>query len=88
MPRQNKQEPGLSPTEISAELSFEQAYAELEKIVEQLEQGDLPLEQSLALHARGQKLATHCGVKLEQAELQVRVLSDKLTQDEPAQIDD
>lgn len=57
-------------------LSFEQAYAELETIVAQLEQGDLPLEQSLALHARGQTLAAHCSLKLEQAELRVRSLTE------------
>jgi exodeoxyribonuclease VII small subunit len=59
------------PTEELA-LTFEQAYKELEAIVAQLEQGELPLEQSLALHARGQKLAAFCNKTLEEAELKVR----------------
>ena len=53
-------------------LSFEEAYQLLESIVAQLEQGDLPLDQSLALHERGQKLAEHCARKLDEAELKVR----------------
>ena len=59
-----------STEEIS--LTFEQAYTELEALVAQLEQGELPLEQSLALHARGQKLAAFCTKTLEEAELKVR----------------
>ncbi len=57
-------------------VSFEQAYKELESIVAQLEQGELPLEQSLALHARGQKLAAVCNKTLEEAELKVKVIGD------------
>jgi exodeoxyribonuclease VII small subunit len=53
-------------------LSFEEAYQLLETIVAQLEQGDLPLDQSLALHERGQKLAEHCAHKLDEAELKVK----------------
>jgi exodeoxyribonuclease VII small subunit len=53
-------------------LSFEEAFQQLEEIVSQLEQGDLPLEQSLALHERGQKLADHCARKLDEAELKVK----------------
>jgi exodeoxyribonuclease VII small subunit len=55
-----------------AMLTFEAAYQELEEIVLQLERGDLPLEQALQLHERGQKLATLCAAQLEQAELKVR----------------
>lgn len=71
-----KQTQAAANAEETTTLSFEQAYAELEKIVGQLEQGDLPLEQSLALHARGQTLAAHCSLKLEQAELRVRSLTE------------
>lgn len=55
-------------------LTFEQAYRELEQIVAQLERGDLPLEQSLALHARGQRLAELCAAQLDQAELKIRTV--------------
>lgn len=54
------------------DLSFEQAFQQLEEIVTQLEQGDLPLDQTLALHERGQKLAEHCARKLDEAELKVK----------------
>ncbi|RLC89460.1 MAG: exodeoxyribonuclease VII small subunit, partial [Chloroflexi bacterium] len=41
-------------------LTFEQAFAELEETVHKLEAGGLTLEESLALFERGQALATHC----------------------------
>ncbi len=59
-----------------AALTFEQAYAELEAIVGKLEEGDLPLEASLTLHARGQQLAALCAKQLEQAELKVREIKE------------
>ena len=54
------------------DLTFEQAYAELENIVTQLESGDLTLDESVALYERGQRLARLCGEKLDAAELRVR----------------
>ena len=58
------------------ELSYEQAFAELEKIVGQLE-GDLAnLDQALQLFERGQALAKHCAALLEKAELKVQELTD------------
>jgi exodeoxyribonuclease VII small subunit len=57
-------------------LSFEDAYQQLEEIVAQLEQGDLSLDQSLALHERGQKLADHCARKLNEAELKVKEIRE------------
>ncbi|MBL8045225.1 MAG: exodeoxyribonuclease VII small subunit [Anaerolineales bacterium] len=56
------------------ELTFEAAFAELESLVEQLEAGQLPLEESLALFERGQALAARCGQLLENAELKVKQL--------------
>lgn len=56
------------------ELAFEAAFAELEAIVTQLEAGQLPLEESLALFERGQALAARCGQLLENAELKVKQL--------------
>ena len=53
-------------------LSFEQAFRQLEHIVAQLEQGDLPLDQSLQLYSRGRQLAERCAQLLDQAELKVR----------------
>jgi exodeoxyribonuclease VII small subunit len=57
-----------------ADLSFEEAFAELETTVARLERGDLPLEESIALFERGQALAAHCNLQLDTAELKVRQL--------------
>ncbi len=63
-----------------AQLSFEQALAELEAIVHALEQEERPLEEALRLFTRGQALLAHCTRLLEQAELQVRqVVGDEMT---------
>ena len=56
-------------------LTFEQAFAELEETVQKLEAGGLTLEESLTLFERGQALAALCNVQLDEAELQVRQLS-------------
>ena len=50
------------------ELSFEAALAELEDIVSRLEQGEVDLEDSIALYERGQSLKAHCEKKLKSAE--------------------
>jgi exodeoxyribonuclease VII small subunit len=55
-------------------LSFEDAYAKLEKIVEQLETSSLPLEESLSLFEEGQKLSAYCQQLLDKAELRVSQL--------------
>jgi len=50
---------------------FEEALAELETIVSQLEMGELTLEEALAAFERGQTLASLCGSLLDQAELRL-----------------
>lgn len=60
----------MSDTPIK-DLSFEDALSELENIVRQLEGGDAPLEQSIALYQRGAKLKAHCEGKLKSAQLKV-----------------
>ncbi len=57
-----------------AEKKFETAMARLEEIVQQLEQGDLPLEQSLKLFEEGIKLSRICNTRLEEAERKVEIL--------------
>lgn len=57
------------------ELSYEQAFAELEQIVAALESGDLPLEESMAQFERGQALAERCAQLLDQAELKLSELT-------------
>lgn len=54
------------------ELTYEEALAELEEIVSQLEGEQNQLEESIKLFERGQALAARCGVLLEAAELKVK----------------
>lgn len=66
----------MSTDDMSADqLTFEQAFAELEDIVNRLESGELSLEESVALYERGQKLARLCGAMLDAAELRVQQLA-------------
>jgi len=65
-----------TPSKIE-DLTFEQAFNELEETVARLEDGDLSLEASLALFERGQQLSARCARLLEQAELKVTQLTDK-----------
>ncbi|MEM7440662.1 MAG: exodeoxyribonuclease VII small subunit [Pseudomonadota bacterium] len=54
-----------------AEMSFEQAMAELEHVVTQLDSSQVPLEDSIKLYDRGAALKAHCEVKLKEAEEKV-----------------
>lgn len=57
-------------TEISS-LTFEQALAELEQIVQRLERGDVELEKSIEIYERGEALKKHCDALLKKAEEKV-----------------
>jgi exodeoxyribonuclease VII small subunit len=57
------------------EMSYEQAFAELEEIVRLLETDSKTLEESLALFERGQSLANRCVSLLDQADLRIRQLA-------------
>lgn len=59
-----------------ANLNYEEAYEALEALVARMESGELPLEQSVALYERGQKLAAHCQALLEEAELKIKLVDD------------
>ena len=52
-------------------LSFEKALAELESIVAKLEGGNVPLEESITLYARGEALKARCDALLKQAEARI-----------------
>ena len=56
--------------------AFEDALAELEKIVANMESGQLPLEESLAAYKRGTELLKFCQQKIQDAEQQVRILTE------------
>lgn len=55
-------------------LHFEESLAELEQLVERMEQGNLPLEESLKLFERGVQLTRTCQGALRDAEQKVRIL--------------
>jgi exodeoxyribonuclease VII small subunit len=62
-------------TRAIGNMKYEEAAAELEKIVGQLEEGQLSLEETLVLYERGQLLSKHCTELLNQAELKIRTLT-------------
>lgn len=63
------------PEDIS-NLTFDKALDELRAVVAKLEEGGLPLEESIALYERGAALHEHCGTLLDAAELRVQRLVD------------
>jgi len=56
-------------------MSFEEALAELEAIVQKLERGQLDLDGAIVAYERGTVLRQHCAAKLQEAELRVEKLS-------------
>jgi exodeoxyribonuclease VII small subunit len=58
----------------STEQNFEQALAELEEVVEQLESGALPLDDSLAAFEKGVGLVKFCNQKLNEVEKKIELL--------------
>jgi exodeoxyribonuclease VII small subunit len=68
------------------ELTYENAFAELESIVAALENEQRSLDESMKLYERGQVLVKHCAKLLDKAELKVKQLAgDTLTDFEEAQ---
>ncbi|HTX39390.1 MAG TPA: exodeoxyribonuclease VII small subunit [Bryobacteraceae bacterium] len=66
-----------NPTPAQPVQSFESCLDELEKVVKELEAGDLPLERSLQLFERGMELSDACRKQLEEAETRVEMLIRK-----------
>ena len=66
------------PNDIT-KLSFEKALAELEEIVENLENGSIDLEKSIEFYTRGSHLKAHCQQKLNDAVLKLEEI--KLSSD-------
>lgn len=54
-----------------AQMSFEEALAALEQIVQQLERGDVPLDQSISLYERGEALRAACQQRLDAAQARI-----------------
>jgi exodeoxyribonuclease VII small subunit len=67
----------------SAESTFEEAQAELERIVERLEQGQASLEEALSLWDRGEQLYALCRAKLDAAQGKVEELARRVEQSRP-----
>jgi exodeoxyribonuclease VII small subunit len=63
-----------TPDDVGA-LSFEKALAELESIVQRLEKGDVPLEESVAIYERGEILKRRCEELLRHAEARVEKIT-------------
>jgi exodeoxyribonuclease VII small subunit len=74
-----KAKPAAPPAADADELDFEQALAALEKLVDELERGELPLEQALASFERGVALTRRCQAALRAAEQRVEILSRNAT---------
>ncbi len=64
----------MSDTPVD-QMSFEAAMAELEKVVGQLERGDVALEESIALYERGAALKKRCETKLNEAQEKVAAIT-------------
>jgi exodeoxyribonuclease VII small subunit len=67
-----------TPPQSSAELAnlpFEKALEELETIVKRLEQGNVPLEDSIAIYERGELLKKHCEALLKRAEARIEKIT-------------
>ncbi|MEL7728564.1 exodeoxyribonuclease VII small subunit [Citromicrobium bathyomarinum] len=57
-----------------SEMSFEQALKALQQVVRQLEDGEVPLDQSITLYERGEKLRAHCQARLDAAQARIEAI--------------
>ena len=64
-----------TPAKPVDEMTFEEAMAELERVVDTLERGDVALEESISLYERGAELKAHCEARLKAAEEKVEALT-------------
>ena len=57
-----------------AEMSFEDALRALEQVVRRLESGEVPLDESIELYERGEKLRAHCQARLDAAQARIEAI--------------
>ena len=76
MAKKTAAEPDSSDNNLT-DINFESTLAELEGLVDQMESGELSLNDSLQAFERGIKLTRQCQTALEAAELRVKVLTDE-----------
>ena len=74
-----------TPPASPASLTFEKALEELESLVSRMEEGKLPLEESLAAYQRGAQLIKFCESKLADAQARIAVLDGDTLRDLEAQ---
>jgi len=79
MPATKNEQPAspVSPGELAPADNYEQAFSELERIVAQMESGQMSLEDSLTAYRRGNSLLEFCQKSLADVEQQVRILNDR-----------
>jgi len=65
------------PEETSPQPGFEAGLEQLERIVKEMESGELPLERALELFEKGMELSAQCRKQLEEAETRVEILVRK-----------
>ena len=65
---------------MSKELTYEQANAQLEKIVRKMEKGDVPLDECMKLYEQAFKLLTYCTRKLEECKGQIVDINERIEQ--------
>jgi exodeoxyribonuclease VII small subunit len=70
-------------TEKAGKITFEEAMEQLEDIVEKLEQGDVPLEESIDLYQQGMKLSKLCHTKLRNVEKKMDTIMHEDGSEEP-----
>ena len=58
-------------------ITFEQAIEELETIINRLEEGDVPLDQTIELYEKGSELKEFCEKKLQSAEVKIKKINQK-----------
>lgn len=84
MPKPSKPAPvtqELFPTDADQPKDFESAIQELEKLVVEMEEGRLSLEDSLAAYKRGVSLSAYCQRSLDNAETQIKALENGVLKD-------
>ena len=74
-----------TPPASPASLTFEKALEELESLVARMEEGKLPLEESLAAYQRGAQLIKFCESRLADAQARIAVLDGDTLRDLEAQ---
>ena len=69
-------------------VDFERALAELEALVESMEEGDLSLEESLKAYERGMQLSRACQQALDEAESRIQILAERDGETKPVPFED